>query len=88
MGKPHQKKYFSNLLIGFAAVSAGVFSIVYSSFEKSRISDWYFWAIIASALICFGLYCFMNAVVHKVKADLIRKQKSREQHKSAVQNEM
>ena len=84
MGKPHQKKYFNNLLLGFTAVTAGIFSIVYSSFEKSRISDWYFWAIIASALICLGLYCLLNAVVHKVKADLIRKQKARDSQKSTT----
>lgn len=78
----HREKYFSNLLFGLAAVAAGIFLTVYACFEKPGTGDWYFWGAAASALVCAGLYLLMNAVVHKVKADFIRKQKMREQHKT------
>ncbi|HMU47306.1 MAG TPA: hypothetical protein PKC72_13120 [Chitinophagaceae bacterium] len=78
----HKEKYMTNLLLGMAAVTGGIFSIVYACFEKTHVSDWYFWGAVASVLICAGLYLLMNAVVHKVKADFIRRQKSREQHKT------
>jgi uncharacterized membrane protein YjfL (UPF0719 family) len=70
------------MLIGFSGVILGVFTILYSCFEKSLVSDWYFWAIIASTFFCIGLYFLIHAVLHKIKADLIKKQKMREQHKT------
>ena len=82
MAKPHKEKYFANLILGFAAVTAGIFVILYSSFEKSAITDWYFWAVIAAALICLGLFFLLNAVVHRIKADLIKRQKSRDSQKT------
>jgi hypothetical protein len=82
MGKPHKQKYFTNLLLGFASVSAGIFLILYASFEKSTVTDWYFWAVIAAAVICLGLFFLLTAIVHKIKADLIKRQKARDQQKS------
>jgi hypothetical protein len=86
MAKPHKKKYFYNLVLGFAAVSAGIFLILYSTFEKSTVTDWYFWAVIASAVICLGLYFLLTAIVHKIKADLIKRQKAREGDEPAYYN--
>ncbi len=78
----HREKYFAKLFSGFIAVTAGIFSIVYACFEKTKTTDWYFWAGIASILICTGLYFLTSAVVHKVKSDLIRRQKMKEQHRT------
>lgn len=75
MPNNHREKYISKLLIGFTLVIAGIFSILYSCFEKTQVSDWYFWGIIASILICTGLYFLLSSFVHKVKTDLIKKQK-------------
>ncbi len=82
MSNTHQEKYITKLLIGFSAVIAGIFSILYACFEKSQVSDWYFWGIIASVLICTGLFFLLTAIVHKIKADLIKRQKVREQQKT------
>jgi len=78
----HKDKYLTNLLIGMAAVGAGIILIVYACFKKNHTGDWYFWGGVASVLVCTGLLFLMNAVVHKIKADLIRKQKAREQQKT------
>lgn len=82
MSKPHKKKYLVNLVMGFATVSAGIFVLTYAGFQKSSVTDWYFWAVIGSAVICAGLYFLLNAVVHRIKADLIRRQKSKYNQKS------
>ena len=77
MGKKHAKKYVINALIGFLFLTAGIFTIVYLIFTSSRRFDWFFWAILAAVLVNIGLLCLGSAFVHKVKADLLRRQKRR-----------
>ncbi len=78
----HEEKYISKLLIGFGAIIAGVMVILYASFERTKRDDWYFWGVLASLLLCGGVYSMLSAFVHKIKADLIRKQKGRQLQKS------
>ncbi len=86
MPNHHREKHISKLLIGFIFIIAGIFSIIYSCFEKAGVSDWYFWGIIASALICTGLYFLLSSFVHKIKSDLIEKQKNKDRNKTPDQN--
>ncbi|RYG30067.1 MAG: hypothetical protein EOO01_37280 [Chitinophagaceae bacterium] len=75
MGKKHEKKYLINVLIGFLLLTIGIFSIIYLIFSPSRRFDWFFWAILTAIVINVGLLFLGSAVVHKVKSDLIRRQK-------------
>jgi uncharacterized membrane protein HdeD (DUF308 family) len=75
MGKKHEKKYIIYILIGFILLTSGIFSIVYLIFTSSRKFDWFFWAILTGLLINLGLVFLGSGFVHKVKADLIRRQK-------------
>lgn len=77
MGNKHERKFFVNMLIGLIFTTGGVFSIVYSCFMRSQQQDWVFWAIIATIAINSGLLFLGSGVVHKVKADLIRRQKQK-----------
>ena len=79
----HEEKYISTLLGGFGAIIAGIMAILYACFERTKYDDWYAWGVFASVLFCGGVYFLLNAFVHKVKADLIRRQKIRLQQKSA-----
>lgn len=79
----HEDKYISKLLFGFGAVIAGVMSIMYACFERTKHDDWYFWGIVASLLLCAGVYLMGSAFTHKVKSDLIRKQKMRHVQRSS-----
>lgn len=79
----HEEKFVSKLLMGFGAIIAGVMVILFASFERTKEDDWYGWGLVASALLCGGVYFLLGAFVHKVKADLIRRQKIRQQQKSA-----
>lgn len=88
MPNNHQRKYISKLLIGFVTVTAGIFSILYACFEKAQISDWYFWAIVASFLICTGLYLLLTAMVHKTKADFRKKQQKLDKNKPFLEDQL
>jgi hypothetical protein len=79
----HSDKYLSKLLFGLGAVIASIFSIMYSSFERTKNGDWYFWGVVASVLMCTGLFLLLSAFVHKVKADFSRRQTIRKQQSSS-----
>ena len=70
------------MLMGFTCITLGILGILYACFERTALDDWYFWGIVASFIINLGIYLLMQAFVHKVKADLIRRQKLKEQQKT------
>ena len=78
----HEDKYITKLLLGFSAIIAGVLIICYACFERTKYDDWYFWGILSALLICFGVYFLLGAFVHKIKSDLIRRQKVRQQQQA------
>ena len=82
MSNLHQDKYVSKLLIGFTFVILGVLTIMYAAFERTRTDDWYFWGIVATVAVNTGIILMGSAFVHKIKSDLIRRQKQREQQKT------
>ena len=65
--------------IGFLMINAGILVIMYSA-NKRASDEWLLWGIVSAAIITSGLGILGNAYIHKVKSDLIRKQKPREQH--------
>lgn len=77
MANNHAEKFIGKLLIGFSFLIADIFFIFYLLFERPEIHDWYVWAIIAAVVFCTGLYLTCSAFVHKMKNDLIRRQRSR-----------
>ena len=79
MPNSHSDKYITNLLLGFSFVITSVFLLLFPIFEREQKDDWYIWAIVASVILCMGLYFLVSAAVHKVKSDLIKRQRSREQ---------
>jgi hypothetical protein len=81
MTNKHREKYITRMLVGFILVSGGILVLLYTSFLKDREQEWYIWAAATIILINSGLFVLGNAFVHKVKADLIRKQKIKDQHK-------
>ncbi len=78
----HSDKYLTKLLFGFAAIIGSVFVIIFACFERTKKDEWYGWGLVASILLCIGIYLMMEAFVHRVKADFIRRQKSKEQQRT------
>ena len=87
MSGRHRDQYITKLLVGFTSLSGCIFLVYYSILEsQAEEGDWYFWAIVASFLLCAGIYFCTSAMVHKVKADFSRKQKSREEQRKLREN--
>ena len=83
----HSDKYLTKLLFGLGAVMASIFVIVFAAFERTKNGDWYFWGLVASILMCTGLFLLMSAFVHKIKADFSRRQSVRKQQTSLAPDE-
>jgi uncharacterized membrane protein len=79
----HKERYFTKLLIGFAALIAAVLIIYYAIVEQAaKKGDWYFWAIVTAFLLCSGIYFCLSAFIHKIKSDFNRRSQQREIQKS------
>jgi uncharacterized membrane protein YfcA len=77
MTNKHEKKFIINMLIGFILTTSGISAIIYSAFTDEHEMDWIFWAAISAVAINAGLLFLGSALIHKVKADLIRRQKQK-----------
>jgi len=77
MTNKHEKKFIINMLIGFALTTGGISCIMYASFTDEQHRDWTFWALISVVTINAGLLFLGSSLIHKVKADLIRRQKQK-----------
>lgn len=84
MSKKHEKKYTSNLLVGLILTTAGIAIIIYVALADKLEFDWIVWAIIAAVVINGGLLFLGSALVHKVKADLTRRQKHKTKADTAM----
>ena len=65
------------MLIGFVFTTTGICSILYSCLTIQNEKDWVTWAVISVVTLNAGLLFLGSSIVHKVKADLIRKQRQR-----------
>ena len=80
----HKERYFTKLLIGFAALIGCIMLSYYAIVEQAaKKGDWYFWAIVAAFLLCSGVYFCLSAFVHKIKSDFNRRQQQREVQRSS-----
>ena len=86
----HKERYFTKMLISFASIIGCVLIIFYCIFEKAakgKDEDWYFYAIVSAFLLCSGIYFGLQAYVHKIKSELSRRQKQRQQQKNFTADE-
>jgi len=77
MPNKHYQKWFFQMPMGFLLINAGVLVIMYSA-NKRASDEWLLWGIVSAAIFTSGLAILGNAYIHKVKSDLIRRQKTRE----------
>jgi len=71
----HQKKFVINLLIGFVFTTIGFFSISYLIMRKQPPNEWFMWSVGATIVINLGLFFLGSSIIHKVKADIKKRQK-------------
>ena len=84
MSTNHLDKYATKLILGIILVTAGVFQAMYIAVNSLMQNEWYIWAFLVAVLMNTGLIFLCKAFVHKMKADLIRKQKHHDQHKNFI----
>jgi hypothetical protein len=77
MPNKHEGKILPNFLLGILLVSAGLLAIVYEIKARLPQLDKDFISILTVIVINTGLYFWGSAFVHKMKSDLIRKQRQR-----------
>jgi len=79
MPNKHYQKWILQMPVGFLLVGAGIIVIMYSA-NKRASDEWFIWGLISATIIMAGLGILGNAYIHKIKSDLIKKQRTRAHH--------
>ena len=78
MGNYHFERWIYKTVTGFILVAGGVFFMYYSLSHFMR-DEWILYGAICSSAVGIGTYLLSSGAVNKVKADLIKKQKIKQQ---------
>jgi RsiW-degrading membrane proteinase PrsW (M82 family) len=78
MGNYHFEKWLYKTVLGFLLVAGGILFMYYSLSHFMR-DDWVLYGLICSVGITIGIYLLSSAAVNKVKSDMIKKQKIKQQ---------
>ena len=78
MSNYHFEKWLYKAVLGFILVAGGIFFMYYSLSHFMR-DDWILYGSICSAAVSTGVYLLSSSAVHKVKSDMIKKQKQKQQ---------
>lgn len=76
MSNSHQEKFLTKILIGIGSIMASVFVVFFVIFERPKTEDWYYWGLLSSGLMAAGVVLCGSAFVHKMKSDMIKRQRS------------
>ena len=77
MNNKHKKKFIINILIGLILTNSSISAIIYAAYTDKHKLDWIYWVFISVLAFNAGLLFLGSALIHKVKADLIRRQKEK-----------
>ena len=77
MSSKRERKFIINMIIGLMFTTTGICSILYACLTIQNEKDWVIWAIISVVTFNAGLLFLGSSIVHKIKADLIRRQRQR-----------
>ena len=78
MSNYHFERWLYKTVFGFFLVAGGIFCMYYFLSHFMR-KDWILYGLICSAGIGIGVYLLSSAAVNKVKSDMIKKQKVKQQ---------
>lgn len=78
MGNYHLERWIYKTVVGFLLVAGGIFFMYYSLSHFMR-DDWIMYALICSVGVAIGVYFLCSGAVNKVKGDMIKKQKIKQQ---------
>ena len=78
MGNHHFEKWLYKTVLGFLLVAGGIFYMYYSLSHFIR-ANWILHSLICSLGISIGVYLLSSGAINKVKSDMIKKQKVKQQ---------
>lgn len=77
MSNSHFEKWLLKTILGFLLIGGGILFMYYSLTHNRE--NWLMYGSICSLGVAIGAYLLSGAAVNKVKSDLIKKQKQRQQ---------
>lgn len=77
MNNKHKKKFIVNILIGLILTNISISALIYTANADKLKLDWIYRAFISVLAFNAGLLFLGSALIHKVKADLMRRQKEK-----------
>lgn len=78
MSNYHFERWLYKTVLGFLLVAGGIFFMYYSLSHFMR-KDWILYGSICSVGIGIGVYLLSSGAINKVKSDMIKKQKVKQQ---------
>jgi len=78
MSNYHFEKWLYKTILGFLLIAGGIFFMYYSLTHFYR-DNWIMYGLICSLGIGLGAYLLSSAAVNRVKSDIIKKQKLKQQ---------
>ena len=78
MSNYHFERWVYKTVLGFLLVAGAIFFMYYVLTHQGR-ENWILFGLISSLGCSIGAYLLSSAAVNKVKADLIKKQKIKQQ---------
>ena len=78
MGNYHVERWAFKTILGFLLVAGAIFFMYYEITHEGR-DNWLLYGLICSIGCAIGVYLLSSGAVHKVKADMIKKQKIKQQ---------
>lgn len=78
MGNYHLERWIYKSVTGFLLIAGGIFFMYYSLTHFGR-DNWIMYGLICSSAVSIGAYLLGSGAVNKVKSDMIKKQKIKQQ---------
>ena len=78
MSNYHFERWLYKTVFGFLLVTGGIFFMYYSLSHFVR-ANWVLHSLICSLGISIGVYLLSSGAINKVKSDMIKKQKVKQQ---------
>jgi len=78
MSNYHFERWLYKTVLGFILVAGGIFFMYYSLSHFIR-ANWVLHSVICSLGISIGVYLLSSGAINKVKSDMIKKQKVKQQ---------
>lgn len=79
MSNSHYEKWVLKIPIGFLLVAGGIFFMYYSLTLPDAKENWITFGFVSAISVALGVILLSSAAINKMKSDLIKKQKIKQQ---------